>query len=130
MSSLEQQLAALKLGDHLCLLYQDAAEALAAAVPFIAQGLACSEQCLYISGELATDISGELTVHQVAGALAARGVDVRAEQERGALLLRPTFDACFPQGAFDPEELIAYLRAMAHDAVAAGFAGLRLVADI
>src|SRR5438270_9847536 len=122
MNSLERQLAALKPGDHLCLLYEDAAEALAAAAPFIAHGLARGEQCLYISGELAID--------QIAGALAARGVDVALEQERGALLLRPTFDPRFPPGAFDPEELIAYQRAMAHDAVAAGFAGLRIVGEM
>src|SRR5437879_4297651 len=102
MSTLEQQLATLKLGDHVCLLYQDGAEALAATAPFIAFGLARGEQCLYISGELAID--------QVAGALAARGVDVPLEQERGALLLQPTLDPRFPPGAFDPEALIAYLR--------------------
>jgi PAS domain S-box-containing protein len=122
MSTLEQQLAALKLGDHVCLLYQDGVEALAAAARFIAYGFARGEQCLYISEEI--------TVDQVAGALAARGVDVRVEQERGALLLRPTFDLHFPRGAFDPQELIAYLRTTAHDAVAAGFTGLRIVADM
>jgi hypothetical protein len=33
MSTLEQQLAALKLGNHVCLLYDHAAEALATAGP-------------------------------------------------------------------------------------------------
>jgi PAS domain S-box-containing protein len=122
MSTLEQQLAALKLGNHVCLLYDHAAEALATAVPLIGHGLARGEQCLYIAGELATD--------QIAGALAACGVDVPLEQERGALLLRPTFDPRFPLGAFDPEELIAFLRSTAHHAVAAGFAGLRVVGEM
>lgn len=47
-SELERQLAGLKPGDHLCTFYQDAAEPMAAIVPFMRAGLARGEGSLYI----------------------------------------------------------------------------------
>ncbi|HWE62160.1 MAG TPA: MEDS domain-containing protein, partial [Chloroflexota bacterium] len=95
---------------------------LAVLAPFIAYGIARGEQCLCISGDLPLD--------QVAAALTVWGVDVPAEQERGALTLKPSYEDSLPPGGFDPEPQLAFVRGMAQDAVAAGYAGLRLAADM
>ena len=47
-NELERQVTGLKQGDHLCLIYQDAAEQMAAIVPFMKARLARGEACLYI----------------------------------------------------------------------------------
>ena len=122
MSTLEQEIANLKPGDHVCLLYDTDAEALGVAAPYIDDGLARDEQCLVIWRTPVLD--------QLVGVLAARGIEVGQKQARGALLLWPTFDSRFASGPFDPSEVIAYLRTLTQQAVAAGFAGLRLIADM
>ncbi len=62
-TKLEQELTKLKQGDHICLIYENSAEQMAAAVPFMKDGLARGERCLYIADDR--------TVEAVALALAA-----------------------------------------------------------
>ena len=50
-SELERQVTALKQGDHVCPIYENRAERMAIAVPFLKRGLALGEQCLYIADE-------------------------------------------------------------------------------
>ena len=76
---LERRLAELRHGDHLCLIYEDRAEQMAAAVPFIRDGIAAGERCAYVAADQ--------TLEEVAAALSAAGVDVQAAKQRGALLL-------------------------------------------
>ncbi len=49
--ALERQLAGLRAGDHLCMIYEDAAEQMAAIVPFVREGLAQGGCCAYISDD-------------------------------------------------------------------------------
>ena len=48
-NELDRQLLTLKPGDHVCPIYESAAERLAVAIPFIQQGLARGDRCLYIA---------------------------------------------------------------------------------
>ncbi|MBI3455629.1 MAG: MEDS domain-containing protein, partial [Candidatus Rokubacteria bacterium] len=79
MSELEQGLAPVEPGHHICLVYDNPAEQLAAVLPFLKEGLARGAQCVYVADDR--------TVEEVATALTAAGVDVARERERGALLL-------------------------------------------
>ncbi|MDB5307247.1 MAG: Sensory box histidine kinase [Gemmataceae bacterium] len=74
-SELEKQLASLKQGDHVCLIYESTAGQSAVVVPFIKEGLARGERCLY---------AADRTVEEVVQALTAAGVDVAQESQRGA----------------------------------------------
>ena len=94
---LERQLASLKQGDHVCLIYENAAEQIAVAVPYIKEGLARNERCIYIVDDR--------SVEEMVPALSAAGVDVAAlnalepvdASEEGALAraARPAHDDHF-----------------------------------
>jgi len=105
-------------GDHWCLIYESAAEQMAVIVPFLQQGLARNECCI--------SIADDPTVEDVAGALATRGVNVSHERERGALLLLTPRDTYLRAGAFDPADMIDFLRQKMSQTLAAGFSGLRI----
>ncbi len=78
-TELERQLARLQPGDHVCAIYENLAEQMAAATLFIKQGLANGERCLYVCDDR--------TAEQIAEALTASGVDVAHERARNALWL-------------------------------------------
>jgi hypothetical protein len=80
-TELERHLCGPRQGEHRCLIYETAAEQMAAIVPFVKEGLARKERCIYIADDHTSD--------KIATALAAAGVNVSHERERGALMLRP-----------------------------------------
>ena len=121
-TELERHLAGLRPGDHVCRIYETEAEQWAAAVPFVTQGLARGERCLYVSDDR--------TAEQLFQALAASGVDVAHERERGALRPLTKRDSFLKSGEFDPAEMIAFLRREEADALAAGFTGMRLAGEM
>jgi PAS domain S-box-containing protein len=119
---LKRALAGLKTGDHLCLIYETADEQFAAVVPFIGDGLARGERCLYVVDDRAAD--------EVVGALSAAGVNVEHEVRRGALRILTKRDAYLKSGTFDPRRMITLLRRSTAEAVAAGFTGLRVTGEM
>lgn len=121
-AELELRLSALKPGDHLCLIYETPEEQFAAAIPFMRDGLAREEQCLYIADER--------TVDEVRGALRAAGVDVEAEEERGALRIATKRQTYLKAGSFDPEAMINLLRAATVEAVGRGYKALRATGEM
>lgn len=74
-----RQLAAAQSGDHILLVYENVPELLSFVVPFIKDGLAKREHCIYVASNLIPN--------RVIAALADGGVDVRRETARGAFLL-------------------------------------------
>src|ERR1700682_3270275 len=101
-TNLEQELAKLKQGDHICLIYENTAEQLTAAVPFIIDGLVRGERCVYIVNDR--------TIEEVVQALAAAGVDVVQERQRGALRLLTRQDTGLRTGEFAPQAMIEFIR--------------------
>ncbi|HEX2077081.1 MAG TPA: MEDS domain-containing protein [Longimicrobium sp.] len=121
-TELESQIADLRQGDHVCLIYETAREQLAASAPFIRDGLDRNEYCIYITDDRT---SGE-----VMDALAAAGIDTGAEIGRGALMVGTKRKAYLRDGTFEPEGMVEFLRELAEAALARGFSGLRITGEM
>jgi hypothetical protein len=109
-------------GDHVCTLYSNRDEQLEAAVEYIRGGLARGERCLYVVCEHSPD--------EFRDGLRASGIDVDAEEARGALLLLTKREGHLKGGCFDPDAMITMLHAAVKDALDAGFAGLCAAGDM
>lgn len=103
-------------GDHVCTLFSSPEEQLQAAVEYIRGGLARRERCLWISCER--------PVAEFREALNEAGIDVEAEEARGALVLLYKHEGHLKGGSFDPDRMIAMLHQAVKDALDAGFTGL------
>jgi len=107
--------------DHFALIYEDRDEQFAAAIPFIRQGLDQNEQCLYIADENSRE--------EVLAAMRDRGLDVDAALESGALTVVTKRDTYLRNGAFEPDDMIAFLDDAIDDAAAA-YDGLRVAGEM
>jgi hypothetical protein len=121
-TELESQLTRLKQGDHACPIYESMAEQMAGAVPFLKEGLARGERCLYVADDR--------TVAHIAEVLAAAGVDVARQRERGALRVLTKRETYLESGEFDPQKVIDLFRREEAQAVAEGFSGLRILGEM
>ena len=99
-------------GDHVCTLYTSGEQQLAAAVEYVKDGLARGERCLYVCCEH--------PLPEFRQALRDGGVDVEAEEKRGALLLVTKENGHLAGGEFDPDRMIELLRVAVDDALASG----------
>ena len=109
-------------GDHVCSLYLTPEEQLAAAVEYIRGGLSRGERCFYVCCEH--------TLDEFRTALRKGGIDVEAEEARGALLLKTKNDGHLEGGKFDPDKMISLLDAAVKDALSSGFNGLCAAGDM
>ncbi len=119
---LERRIVRLRQGDHLCLIYDRAAERMAALIPFLKRGLAAGERCLYLADDTTTDLAEE--------ALLSEGIDVDRERERGALVLLTRRDGFLREERFDPGAMTDLLRQAEQEALDDGFAGLRVASEM
>jgi len=106
-----------RAGDHIVFIYEETLELTAFAVPFITEGMARRERCVYIVDDLERA--------EVTAALAAGGVDVDRESRRGAMLLINGEEYAGPP-PFDSSRLVESIRRRAAEARSGGFAGLRI----
>ena len=88
-------------GDHVCALYLSPEEQLTAAVEYIRGGLSRGERCFYVCCEHSLD--------EFRAALKRGGIDVEAEEARGAILLATKDSGHLEGGKFDPDKMIALL---------------------
>lgn len=107
---------------HKCLIYDGHPSAqLPVVIPLLLDGLQDNWRCLYLG-------SPDM-VRMVCDALAARGVDIAHEVERGALLFssdRSYLDG----GGFDPRTMVNHLCTLIDEAVREGFQGLCASGDM
>jgi PAS domain S-box-containing protein len=122
LAKLKQELTKLKHGDHICPFYDNTGEQLAVAVPFIIDGLARGERCIYIADDC--------TIEEVVQALATAGVDVALQRRRRALRLLTRQDTCLRAGEFAPQAMIDFIRQAEAEALADGFSGLRQIGEM
>lgn len=121
-TELEQELGCLEPGSHLCLLYSDHDEQMAAAVPFMRDGLASHERCIYVADDRSVD--------EVLACFRDRGLDPRGAIESGALSLHTKRDTYLKSGRFDPDRMLALIGEETEKALANGHAGLRVTGEM
>ncbi len=114
---LAHDLGSLRHGAHLCLPYDDLDERNQAVIPFIAEGLARGERCVYL---IDTDQRESLL-----GALSGAGVNASRALDRGALWLRTPEETYFRSGKFDPDDTLALADELIAGALGDGFSGVR-----
>jgi hypothetical protein len=90
--------------------------------PFLAQGLARQELCLYLTALH--------TPAMIAALLASEGVDVEQARETGQFAIRDAAQTYLPRGCFDPDRVIKRFADIIYQALGEGFAGVRVVADM
>ena len=86
-------------------------------VPFIAEGLARGERCVYIADLDQRDA--------LLGALSNAGVNASRALDRGSLWLRSPQEIYFRSGKFDPDDMLALVDELITSALADGFVGVR-----
>jgi signal transduction histidine kinase len=107
---------------HLALIYESKEEQFAAAIPAIRIGIARRERCVYVADDNST--------RDVIDALREGGIDVDAALESGSLTVATRQDTTLEGGSFVPERLLRFWTDAAEAATAAGFTGLRIVAEM
>jgi ABC-type transporter Mla MlaB component len=113
------QLAA---GDHACLTFTDADERLDLVAEFVAAGLQGGQKVIWFNGsQTASDLAAELSL---------REVPVGAAVHSGQLAICAGQDAWLAAGRANASAMIARLERELRDALARGFAGLRVTADM
>ncbi|HYO11627.1 MAG TPA: MEDS domain-containing protein [Thermoanaerobaculia bacterium] len=120
--NLERRLTRLRQGEHLCLIYESAAEKTAALVPFFKTGFAARERCLCVG-----HASDSRRLEQE---LLERGVQVASELDCGALVLLTRRQDWLPGGRFEPGAMMDLLRQAEQQALDDGFSGLRVSWDM
>ncbi len=108
-------------GDHLVFIYEGTPELRAFVVPFIKEGLARGERCLYVVDDQ--------ELPEITEALSAGGVDVDGESLRGALVFMNGEEYTGPP-PFDPLRMVELLRRRAAAAASSGFAGFRIAGQM
>ncbi|WPB78306.1 MEDS domain-containing protein [Archangium violaceum] len=109
-------------GDHLCLVYENSEEQWEAVIPYMAEGLARNEACLYVIDEHSLD--------EVRRAFIARGVDIDAHVRSGQFVFSTSREAYLSSGAFEPRAMVTFLEKTMREAVAAGRAGFRVSGEM
>jgi signal transduction histidine kinase/CheY-like chemotaxis protein len=122
VEDLEQRIARLRHGDHLCQLYHSRAEQRGLLVPFVKAGLAAGERCLLLAGRA--------DARRCERALAAAGVPLHAESERGGWVVAGGRAGTAAKDRFDPGAAVDLLRQCEQQALDDGFAGLRVAVDM
>ena len=106
--------------DHLCWVYDDDADFAAAARQFLAGGLARGERLLCVGEQVIDSVRG--------GAAPVDGVESLVAD--GRLELLTVGQAYAATGVFAPERQLAFYEAATRRALADGYRGLRVVAEI
>jgi signal transduction histidine kinase len=114
---LKQQMLGLDPGAHLCLFYdKDPAEQMPALAPFLEQGLAQNEKCVYVADDI--------TIHQLTNELESSGIQVEKECTRQTLQLW-TRSEWRQAGALNLKRKSAQVRNIIQAARDGGFNGIR-----
>ncbi|MDS0474679.1 MEDS domain-containing protein [Natrinema sp. 1APR25-10V2] len=95
--------------NHLALIYETFDEQLAAAVPFVRQGLEQNDRVMYVADENTED--------ELITAFKGAGIDVDAARDSGALSFQTPADLYQQSDEFDVDEMIDLIDETAHDAV-------------
>ncbi|MDF9810857.1 MEDS domain-containing protein [Streptomyces sp. SPB162] len=122
MSSADSTSPVASEGGHSCGVYGDEHEWAETVTRFVREGLACGQRVVYV-----TDVHPPRAVDRV---LRERGVDVEAAARRGQLLIQEATDSYLRQLPFDPDVVLAGMRAACEEALGQGFPGVRIASEM
>lgn len=115
--------AYINVGAHVCAIHEDSGRVLQTLSESFKVGLDNGESCAYIASEEAAD--------EVRRLLEASGVEAAAAESEGSLLFITDRTALLVDGeVFDPAHAIEAVKALFGQKMEAGYAGLRLSADV
>jgi len=112
----------IKLGDHLCIIYETEEEHKNLLTPYLKQGLEQNEKVLYI-----VDIH---TAKTVLNYLRDDGVDVDSYLESGQLNMLTIGESYMKEGVFDPDKMINLLKGETLKSIEEGYSGLRVTGEM
>ena len=115
-------MADLKPGDHLCCIYETEEEHRVVLTSFLRQGLERGEKVLYIVDAHTTEA--------ILGYLQDGGLDVEPYLASGQLAIFTRDDTCMREGIFDPERMVALLRAETERTLDEGYPALRVTGEM
>ncbi len=115
-------IADLRPGDHLCIIYHTDEEHRAILTEYLERGLDAGERVVYIVDARTAGV--------IRGYLRDAGVDVAAAEERSQLVFLTRDDAYMRGGVFDPQAMLGLLREEAQRALDEGFTGLRVTGEM
>jgi hypothetical protein len=117
-----QHVRQVKLGDHLCLPFDNDDERREVVAPFMVDGLARGERVLYFADRTSPEVIGSW--------LADRGIDAARAAAEGRLEIRPVGGSYTVGGRFDPDVVITTLWVDVRQARDAGYPGLRMTGEM
>lgn len=121
-TELDQELARLRQGDHLCPIHENLVAQTTSAVAFIAAGLRNGERCLYVANDSPFE--------ELVGRFGTLGVNVAQETEKGSLKILDKHEVYLRGGKFDARKMLDYLAECESAALGDGYAGLRFQGEM
>jgi len=114
--------AEIKPGEHLCSFYESKAEQFQIVFPFIVEGLARKEKCLYIADEN--------TVDEVKAGLLIHGIDVEECLKTGQLKIMTAKESYLKLGRFILDDMILQIDSFVERAISEGYSGIRVAGEV
>ena len=108
-------------GDHICTIFENREQQMSVMVPFMAQGIAAEQRCIWASQPASADLFRRR--------LAAAGADVTTLEASDQLVILPGMDYYLRDGVFDADRIIELTLALYDDSIRAGYAGVRATGD-
>jgi len=120
--NIQSELAGLKPGDHLCMIYGTEEEHRSVVVPYIRQGLEGNEKIIYVADASAPE--------DIMAYLAGDGLDGEPYIGSGQLTIMLSRDFYLGGGVFDPDLVMKKLKGENEKALAGGFSALRVTGEM
>jgi hypothetical protein len=109
-------------GDHICTIFETREQQMSVMVPFMAQGLAAEQRCIWVSQSTSADLFRRR--------LAEAGADVATLEASDQLVIVPCTDYYLKDGIFDVERTLELAVRLFEDSVRAGYASVRATGDV
>ncbi len=122
LPGVNRSIAALRPGDHLCIIYRTDEEHRTILTEYLRRGLDAGERVVYIVDAR--------TAREIRRYLGETDLDVRAAEDSGQLVFLTGDESYTREGVFDPQAMVALLRGETQRALDDAFTGLRVTAEM
>jgi PAS domain S-box-containing protein len=122
ISNLKDALNDLKPHDHLCFIYNTHQQWIDVIIPFIKKGIENKEKCIYFLEKSAKGLIRDY--------LKKEGLDVEFLEDSGQLLMLDEYSSYTPDGFFNIEFMLDFLKKETQKALSEGYVSLRMIWDM